>query len=183
MLLVVLLLDSKAYLKKSLAENISHQSSLLLESSNFSFFSSSSTAIGLSEIFVAASNAFAAAVDDIESRLRIMVPKAAESRRVVVKLDDEVMEQRVAVYEVREIVENGMEAVWLRMEDVVLSPEAIALAVLEEREEAEEGERRGKEGEEEGEEKGKDDGEREGGDGNEEKGRYLTAHREFVERI
>ncbi|KAH7815004.1 uncharacterized protein MONOS_9607 [Monocercomonoides exilis] len=69
------------------------------------------------------------------------------------------------------------------MEDVVLSPAAIALAVLEEREESEEGEKGGKEGEEEGEEDGGKDGGREGGDGNEEKGGYPTAHREFVERI
>ncbi|KAH7817089.1 uncharacterized protein MONOS_8002 [Monocercomonoides exilis] len=61
------------------------------------------------------------------------------------------------------------------MEDVVLSPAAIALEALEEREKAEEGERGGKEGEEKG------GGER--GDGNEEKGSYLTAHREFVEKI
>ncbi|KAH7827825.1 uncharacterized protein MONOS_12314 [Monocercomonoides exilis] len=65
------------------------------------------------------------------------------------------------------------------MEDVVLFHAAIALAELEEREEVEEGERRGKEGEEDGEEKGG----RERGDGNEEKGGYQTAHRDFVERI
>ncbi|KAH7818447.1 uncharacterized protein MONOS_14078 [Monocercomonoides exilis] len=64
------------------------------------------------------------------------------------------------------------------MEDVVLSPAAIALAVLEEREEAEEGEKGGKKGEEKGE-----DGRREGDDGNEEKGGYPTDHREFVEKI
>ncbi|KAH7823395.1 uncharacterized protein MONOS_17600 [Monocercomonoides exilis] len=51
--------------------------------------------------------------------------------------------------------------------------------MLEEREEAEEGERGGKEGEENGEE----DGRKEGSEGNEEKGGYPTAHREFVERI
>ncbi|KAH7823360.1 uncharacterized protein MONOS_8448 [Monocercomonoides exilis] len=80
-----------------------------------------------------------------------------------------------------------MEAVWLSVEDVVLSPAAIALAVLEEREEAEEGERGCKEGDKEGEEMGEEDGGkdrgREGGDGNEEKGGYPTAHRDFVERI
>ncbi|KAH7818636.1 uncharacterized protein MONOS_8386 [Monocercomonoides exilis] len=69
------------------------------------------------------------------------------------------------------------------MEDVVQSPAAIELAVLEEREEAEEGEKGGKRGEEKGEEDGGKDGGREGGDGNEEKGGYPTAHREFVERI
>ncbi|KAH7819168.1 uncharacterized protein MONOS_3238 [Monocercomonoides exilis] len=69
------------------------------------------------------------------------------------------------------------------MENVVLLPAAIALAVLEEQEEAKEGERRGKEGEEKGEEEEKEDGGREGGDGNEEKGGYPAAHRKFVERI
>ncbi|KAH7819659.1 uncharacterized protein MONOS_13138 [Monocercomonoides exilis] len=58
-----------------------------------------------------------------------------------------------------EIVEKGLSAAGLRMENVVLLPEEIVLAVLEEREEAEEG------------------------DVNEEKGVYPTAHREFVERI
>ncbi|KAH7818511.1 uncharacterized protein MONOS_8417 [Monocercomonoides exilis] len=69
------------------------------------------------------------------------------------------------------------------MEDAVLSPAAIALAVLEEREEAEAGKGGGKEGEEKGEKEGKEDEAREGGDRNEEKGGFLTAHREFVERI
>ncbi|KAH7818638.1 uncharacterized protein MONOS_8384 [Monocercomonoides exilis] len=69
------------------------------------------------------------------------------------------MEQGVAVCEVGEIVEKGLSAAGLRMEDVVLLPAAIALAALEEREEAKECE------------------------GNEEKGGYPTAHREFVERI
>ncbi|KAH7818992.1 uncharacterized protein MONOS_8097 [Monocercomonoides exilis] len=64
-----------------------------------------------------------------------------------------------------------------------MSLAAIALAVLEEREEVEEGEKGGKEVEEKGEEDGGKDGGREGGDGNEEKGVYPTAHREFVERI
>ncbi|KAH7818971.1 uncharacterized protein MONOS_4402 [Monocercomonoides exilis] len=74
---MVLLFDSKDYLKRNLAERISHQSSLLLESSYFSSSSSSVPSISLSEIFVAASNASAAAVDDIERRLRIVVPDAA----------------------------------------------------------------------------------------------------------
>ncbi|KAH7823610.1 uncharacterized protein MONOS_9489 [Monocercomonoides exilis] len=112
---------------------------------------------------------------------------AATSRRVVVKLGDEVMWRGVAVCEVGEVVEKGLSAAGLRMEDVVLLPAAIPLDVLEEREEAEEGERRGKEGEEKGEEKGEKEGEedggREGGDGNEEKDGYPTAHREFVEKI
>ncbi|KAH7824530.1 uncharacterized protein MONOS_6989 [Monocercomonoides exilis] len=80
-------------------------------------------------------------------------------------------------------MEKGLHVVGLRMGDVVLSPAAIALAVLEEREEAEEGEKGGKEGGKEGEEKGEEDGGREGGDVNEEKGGYPAAHREFVERI
>ncbi|KAH7828883.1 uncharacterized protein MONOS_13297 [Monocercomonoides exilis] len=50
------------------------------------------------------------------------------------------MGRGVAVCEVGEIVEKGLDAAGLRMEDVVLSPAAIALAVLEEREEADEGE-------------------------------------------
>ncbi|KAH7825977.1 uncharacterized protein MONOS_4549 [Monocercomonoides exilis] len=100
---------------------------------------------------------------------------------------DEVIGRGIAVCEVGEIVEKGLSAAGLRTEDVVLLPEEIALDVLEEREEAEEGERGGKEGEERGEEYGgrvggKDEG-REGGDGNEEKGGYPAAHREFVERI
>ncbi|KAH7820374.1 uncharacterized protein MONOS_6247 [Monocercomonoides exilis] len=66
---------------------------------------------------------------------------------------------RVAVCEVEEIVEKGLSAAGLRMEDVVLPPAAIALAVLEEREEAEEG------------------------GGNRVKGGHRTVHREFVERI
>ncbi|KAH7827768.1 uncharacterized protein MONOS_17273 [Monocercomonoides exilis] len=146
-------------------------------------------------------------MEDVERRLRILVPEAAGvygwnmplslqlllspralwgyvvARRAVlcvaVKLDDEVMGRGIAVCEVGEIVEKGLDAAGLRMEDVVLPPAAIALAVLEEREEAEEGEREGKEGEEEGEE----DRGKEGGDGNEEKGGYPTAHGEFVERI
>ncbi|KAH7822790.1 uncharacterized protein MONOS_7087 [Monocercomonoides exilis] len=44
----------------------------------------------------------------------------------------------VAVCEVGEIVEKGLSEVGLRTEDVVLSPAAIALAMLEKREEAEE---------------------------------------------
>ncbi|KAH7819265.1 uncharacterized protein MONOS_2878 [Monocercomonoides exilis] len=73
------------------------------------------------------------------------------------------------------------------MEDVVLSPAAIAPAEVEEREEEEEGERGCKEGDKEGEEMGEEDGGKdrgiEGGDGNEEKNGYSTAHRYFVERI
>ncbi|KAH7827094.1 uncharacterized protein MONOS_15393 [Monocercomonoides exilis] len=93
--------------------------------------------------------------------------------------------------EVGEIDSKELSEAWLRMEDVVLSPVVIALAVLEEREEAEEGEMGGKEGEEKGEENGEEKGEEKGeedegrdrGDGNEEKGRYPTAIRKFVERI
>ncbi|KAH7828851.1 uncharacterized protein MONOS_6148 [Monocercomonoides exilis] len=61
------------------------------------------------------------------------------------------------------------------MENVLLMKATIAQEVLEEREEEEEGEKGGKDG--------KEDGGREGGDGNEEKGGYPTAHREFVEKI
>ncbi|KAH7831213.1 uncharacterized protein MONOS_3815 [Monocercomonoides exilis] len=102
------------------------------------------------------------------------LPSLAASPRsmhVVVKLDEKVMVQSVAVCEVEEIVEKGLDAAELRMEDMVLLSEAIVLVVLEEREEVE------------GEEKGEEKGGRKGGDGNEEKGGYPTAHREFVERI
>ncbi|KAH7826126.1 uncharacterized protein MONOS_5518 [Monocercomonoides exilis] len=99
------------------------------------------------------------------------------------KLDDEVMWGGVAACEVGEIVEKGLDVAGLRMEDVALSPAAIVLDVLKEREEAEEGERGGKEGEKEGEKEGKEDGGREEGDGNEAKGVYPTTYREFVERI
>ncbi|KAH7831279.1 uncharacterized protein MONOS_11208 [Monocercomonoides exilis] len=80
-------------------------------------------------------------------------------------------------------MEEELERAGLRMEDEVLSSAVIALVVLEEREEAEEGEKGGKEGEEKGEENGEEDGGREVGDGNEENGRYPTAHREYVEKI
>ncbi|KAH7831172.1 uncharacterized protein MONOS_10199 [Monocercomonoides exilis] len=119
----------------------------------------------------------------LPSAIARLESRSPQSRRVVVKLDDEVMGRGVAVCEVGEIVEKGLDAAGLRMEDVVLSPAAIALAVLEEREEAEEGEKGDKEGEEKGEEKGEEDGGREEGDVNEVKGGYPTAHREFVERI
>ncbi|KAH7827132.1 uncharacterized protein MONOS_12634 [Monocercomonoides exilis] len=123
----------------------------------------------------------------LPSAIARLVSRSPQSRRVVVKLDDEVMGRGIAVCEVGEIVEKGLDAAGLRMEDVVLSPAAIALAVLEEREEVEEGERGCKEGDKEGEEKGEEDGGKdggkEGGDGNEEKCGYPTAHREFVERI
>ncbi|KAH7816963.1 uncharacterized protein MONOS_9744 [Monocercomonoides exilis] len=79
-------------------------------------------------------------MEDIKRRLLIVEPEAAESRRVEVKLDDEVMGRGVAVCEVGEIVEKGLSAVVLRMEDVVLLLEAIELAVLGEREETEGGE-------------------------------------------
>ncbi|KAH7815543.1 uncharacterized protein MONOS_7160 [Monocercomonoides exilis] len=139
------------------------------------------TKSGSKRIFSAADvNAFPSIYDLFNPSLQIW--RSPQSRRVVVKLDDEVMGREVAVCEVGGIVEKGLSAAGLRMEDVVLSPAAIALAVLEEREEVEDGERGGKEGEEKGEEKG-EDGRREGDDGNEEKGGYPTAHREFVKRI
>ncbi|KAH7818896.1 uncharacterized protein MONOS_1730 [Monocercomonoides exilis] len=59
----------------------------------------------------------------------------------VMEREDEVMGRGVAVCEVGEIVEKGMEAVWLRIKDVILLHVAIALAAREEREETEEGER------------------------------------------
>ncbi|KAH7815005.1 uncharacterized protein MONOS_9608 [Monocercomonoides exilis] len=62
-----------------------------------------------------------------------------QSRHVVVKMDDEVMGRGVAVCDMGEIVEKKLSAAGLRMEDVVLSPAAIALVALEGREEAEEG--------------------------------------------
>ncbi|KAH7828912.1 uncharacterized protein MONOS_13878 [Monocercomonoides exilis] len=68
--------------------------------------------------------------------------RSQQSRRVVVKLDDEVMGRGVAVCEVGEIVKKGLSEVGLRTEDVVLSPAAIALAVPEEREEEEGGKRK-----------------------------------------
>ncbi|KAH7825131.1 uncharacterized protein MONOS_1492 [Monocercomonoides exilis] len=71
--------------------------------------------------------------------LSLQIWRSQQSRRVEVKLDEEVMGRGVAVCEVGEIVEKRMEAVWLRMEDVVLLSEEIVLAVLEEREEVEEG--------------------------------------------
>eukprot|EP00770_Monocercomonoides_exilis_P016597 MONOS_16565.1-p1 / transcript=MONOS_16565.1 / gene=MONOS_16565 / organism=Monocercomonoides_exilis_PA203 / gene_product=IQ domain-containing protein H / transcript_product=IQ domain-containing protein H / location=Mono_scaffold01866:30-1708(-) / protein_length=472 / sequence_SO=supercontig / SO=protein_coding / is_pseudo=false len=146
------------------------------------------TKSGSKRIFAAADvNAFPSIYDLFDpsllpSAIARLVSRSPQSRRVVVKLDDEVMGRGIAVCEVGGIVEKGLSAAGLRMEDVVLSPAAIALAVLEEREEAEEGEKGGKEGEEKGEEKG-EDGRREGDDGNEEKGGYPTAHREFVEKI
>ncbi|KAH7823184.1 uncharacterized protein MONOS_6299 [Monocercomonoides exilis] len=48
------------------------------------------------------------------------------------------MGRRVEVYDMGEIVEKGMDTAGLRMEDVALLSEAIALAVLKEREEVEE---------------------------------------------
>ncbi|KAH7825082.1 uncharacterized protein MONOS_8979 [Monocercomonoides exilis] len=74
-------------------------------------------------------------------------------------LDDKEMGRCAAVCEVVEIAKKGMEEVGLRMEDVVLLPEEIVQAVLEEREEEEEG------------------------GVNKVKNGYPTAHREFVERI
>ncbi|KAH7816485.1 uncharacterized protein MONOS_15632 [Monocercomonoides exilis] len=69
-----------------------------------------------------------------------------------------IYDQWVAVREVGEIMEKGLSAAGLGMEDVVLSPAAIELAVLEKREEAKEGE------------------------GDEMKGGYPIARREFVKK-
>ncbi|KAH7826700.1 uncharacterized protein MONOS_5612 [Monocercomonoides exilis] len=108
---------------------------------------------------VAASYTSAGAMDNIKRRLRIAVSEDA---------DMEITAVEVCGCEVGEIDSKELSEVWLGMEDVILSQVSLALAVLEEQEEAEEGERGGKEGEEEGEEKG--------GDGNEEKGGYPAAH-------
>ncbi|KAH7829156.1 uncharacterized protein MONOS_11164 [Monocercomonoides exilis] len=70
-----------------------------------------------------------------------LVLRSPQSRRAVMKLDDEVKGRCVAVYEVGEIVEKGLSVMWLRMEEVVLSPATIVLAALEERKQEEEGER------------------------------------------
>ncbi|KAH7818702.1 uncharacterized protein MONOS_2140 [Monocercomonoides exilis] len=130
-------------------------------------------------------NVFSSIYDQFGPSMQIW--RSSQLKYLVVKLDDEVIWRVVAVCEVGKIAEKGLSAAGLRMEDVVQSPAAIELAVLKEREEAEEGERGCKEGDKEGEEKGEEDGGkdggREGGDGNEEKGGYPTAHREFVERI
>ncbi|KAH7816452.1 uncharacterized protein MONOS_15518 [Monocercomonoides exilis] len=151
------------------------------------------TKSGSKRIFVAPDvNAFPSIYDLFDpsllpSAIARLVSRSSQSRHVVVKLKDEVIWRGIAVCEVGEIVEKGLDAAGLRMEDVVLSPAAIELAVLKEREEAEEGKRGGKEGEEKGEERGKEKGEedegRDGGDGNEEKGGYPTVHREYVGKI
>ncbi|KAH7824634.1 uncharacterized protein MONOS_3333 [Monocercomonoides exilis] len=91
------------------------------------------------------------------SAIARLVSQSPKSRCMVVKQNDKVIRRGVAVCEVGEIVEKGLSAAGLRMEDVVLSPAAIALAVLEEREEAEEGEKGGKEGGKEGEQKGEEE--------------------------
>ncbi|KAH7831467.1 uncharacterized protein MONOS_15419 [Monocercomonoides exilis] len=116
--------------------------------------SSVGTKSGSKRIFAAPdANAFPSIYDLFDPSLQIW--RSQQSRRVEVKLDDEMMGRGI---EVRE-VDKRMDAVWLRMEDMVLLPEEIVLVVLEEREEAEEG------------------------DVNEVKGGYPAAHREFVERI
>ncbi|KAH7818867.1 uncharacterized protein MONOS_13813 [Monocercomonoides exilis] len=117
-------------------------------------------------------------MDDIERWLRIVVPEAAGvyGRHMPLSLQlllsPRVLQTLQGICcgaagcaawecsrEVGEIVEKGLSAAGLRMEDVVLLPEEIVLVVLEEREEAEEG------------------------DVNEVKGGYPAAHREFVERV
>ncbi|KAH7822289.1 uncharacterized protein MONOS_9658 [Monocercomonoides exilis] len=89
-------------------------------------------------------NAFLSIYDLFDSSTQIW--RSQQSRRVVVKLEDEVMGRGVAVCEVREIVKKGLLEAGLGMEDVIPSQVSIALAVLEEREKAEEGESGGKEG-------------------------------------
>ncbi|KAH7831316.1 uncharacterized protein MONOS_5256 [Monocercomonoides exilis] len=94
------------------------------------------TKSGSKRIFAAADvNAFPSIYDLFDPSLQIW--RSQQSRRVEVKLDEEVMGRGVAVCEVGEIVEKVLEAAGLRMEDVVVSPATIALAVLEEREEEE----------------------------------------------
>ncbi|KAH7819368.1 uncharacterized protein MONOS_9249 [Monocercomonoides exilis] len=116
------------------------------------------TKSGSKRIFAAADvNAFPSIYDLFDPSLQMW--RSPQSRRMVVKLDDVMMERVIAVCEVGEIVEKGLDVVGPKMEDVVLSLAAIALAVPEEREEAE------------------------GGDGDEVKGGYPVAHREFVEKI
>ncbi|KAH7827058.1 uncharacterized protein MONOS_14349 [Monocercomonoides exilis] len=95
----------------------------------------------LSVLRVLPLQSLAALVGTKSGSKRILAAADVNSRCVVVKLGKEVMGRGVAVCEVGEIVEKGLSVMGLRMEDVVLLPAAIALAELEEREEAEEGER------------------------------------------
>ncbi|KAH7816680.1 uncharacterized protein MONOS_8429 [Monocercomonoides exilis] len=70
--------------------------------------------------------------------ITLLVLRSPLLRLAMVKMNDETMSRGVAVCEAEEIMEKGMEK-GLRMDDVVLSPAAIALVVLEERKEEEEG--------------------------------------------
>ncbi|KAH7820391.1 uncharacterized protein MONOS_6260 [Monocercomonoides exilis] len=96
--------------------------------------SSSAPAIDPSDASaVATSYTSVGAMDDIERRLGSRLEsRSPQLRRVAVKLDDEVMRRGVAVREVGEIVEKGLEAVGLRMEDEDPSLGAIALTEVEE---------------------------------------------------
>ncbi|KAH7821117.1 uncharacterized protein MONOS_13549 [Monocercomonoides exilis] len=99
---------------------------------------------------------------DVALSAMLSVPLVVAANMAIATVEacgGEVMGRGVAMCEVGEIVEKELDVAGLRMEDVILSQAAIAQAVLEELEEAEEG------------------------DGNEEKGWHPTAHREFVERI
>ncbi|KAH7820718.1 uncharacterized protein MONOS_14717 [Monocercomonoides exilis] len=124
-------------------------------------------------------------MDDIERRLRIVVPEIAGVMRGTCRCRglrcgrcwDMKWSGGRCYMVIAEVEAYGGEAG--RRGDGARGCTAITLAVLEEREEAEEGERGCKEGDKEGEEKGG----RKGGDGNEVKGGYPAAHREFVERI
>ncbi|KAH7824039.1 uncharacterized protein MONOS_1668 [Monocercomonoides exilis] len=72
------------------------------------------TKSGSKRIFAAADeNAFPSIYDLFDPLLQIW--RSQQSRRVVVKLDEEVMGRGVAVCEVGEIVDNGLDAVGLKM--------------------------------------------------------------------
>ncbi|KAH7832764.1 uncharacterized protein MONOS_6921 [Monocercomonoides exilis] len=73
-------------------------------------------------------NAFPSIYDLFDLSLQIW--QSQQSRRVVMKLDEEVMGRGVAVCEVGEIVEKALETEGMKMEDVVLSTAAIPLNVL-----------------------------------------------------
>ncbi|KAH7821110.1 uncharacterized protein MONOS_13728 [Monocercomonoides exilis] len=110
---------------------------------------------------VAASYVSAAAMDYVERRLKFAANMAIAT---VEKCGGEVIGRADDVGGARKIVEKELKEAAQRMEDMVQSYAAIVLAVFDEREEAEEGEKGGKEGEEKGEEEG-EDGRRDGGDG------------------